>query len=505
MKSILNSYLNATNFQSFISDFENGYYSHPNYPSLLAVTDTLTQLNIENIAAKVPFKHIDQLPNKFIAELNVDSQESYLISKTKEGFIAENNLGNIIKGTIVELEKYWAEVILIIEENEKSLKNKTIENSSFAFPFLLIIFSIITIYNYKSNLIESVFIVLLSIGLFVSVEIIKTYFKDSTSNESKFCSANKNFSCKSIISSKGYSFSKYVEFVDIPIVFFSVAFISQIFGLNVFYYYGLVSIVSIPFLLYSIYLQKVVLKKWCLLCLITSLLIVLIGCLFIFNYKNYTFNFNNLITLISITVMLSIAWFFQKKLIKNSKENIQKLNDLLRFKRNEDVFYKIANNIENKEQFESLEKIGIGNKNAKNTITLFLSPSCPHCHRAYKDAIELVVKYSEDLKLEICFNLNINNLENPYLDVAKTILNLYNTNKDYKKALDDWHIKNIKLEIWLSKWKNTENFTLENNQIENQFQWCAATELNYAPVKIFNGNYLPNVYEINELLYFFKE
>ena len=504
LKSVT-AYLQKTNHGPIIDGFEAHYNSHPNYPSLLAVTDTLTQLNIENIAAKVPFKHIDQLPNKFIAELNVDSQESYLISKTKEGFIAENDLGNIIKGTIAELEKYWAEVILIIEENEKSLKNKTIENSSFAFPFLLIIFSIITIYNYKSNLIESVFIVLSSIGLFVSVEIIKTYFKDSTSNESKFCTANQKFSCKSIISSKGYSFSKYVEFVDLPIVFFSVAFFSQIFGLNVFYYFGLVSLASIPFLLYSFYLQKIVLKKWCLLCLITSLLIVLIGGLFILKIKNYTYNLSDTITLILITVMLSIAWFFLKKIIKDSKENTQKLNHLLRFKRNEDVFYKIANNIENKEQFETLEKIGIGNKNARNTITLFLSPSCPHCYRAYKDAIELVEKYSEQLKLEICFNLNINNLDNPYLDVAKTILNLYNTNKDYKKALDDWHIKNMKLENWLSKWRNTDNFTTENSQIENQFQWCAINELNYAPVKIFNGSYLSNVYEINELFYFFKE
>ncbi|CAM3588288.1 vitamin K epoxide reductase family protein [Flavobacterium gelidilacus] len=453
----------------------------------------------------MPFKHIDQLPNNFIAELNVESQESYLISKTKEGFVAENDLGNIIKGTIAELEKYWAEVILIIEENEKSLNNKVIENSSFVFPVLLTIFSLITIYNNKSNLIESVFIVLSSIGLFVSVEILKTYFKDSTSNESKFCSANKNFSCKSIISSKGYSFSKYIEFVDLPIVFFSVAFLSQFLGLNVFYYFGLVSLASIPFILYSVYLQKVVLKKWCLLCLITSLLVVFIGCLFILKIKKYTYNLNDIITLISITVMLSIAWFFLKKIIKNSKENIQKLNNLLRFKRSEDVFYKVAKKVENKEQFKSLEKIVIGNKNVKNTITLFLSPSCPHCHRAYKHAIELVEKYSEDLKLEICFNLNINNLENPYLNVAKTILNLYNTNKDCKKALYDWHIENMKLEIWLSKWKNTENFIIENNQIENQFQWCATNELNYAPIKIFNGSYLSNVYEINELFYFFEE
>ncbi|CAM3588231.1 hypothetical protein FLGE108171_04480 [Flavobacterium gelidilacus] len=42
MKLILNRYLTTANFHSLIDDFENNYISHPNYPSLLAVTDTLT-------------------------------------------------------------------------------------------------------------------------------------------------------------------------------------------------------------------------------------------------------------------------------------------------------------------------------------------------------------------------------------------------------------------------------------------------------------------------------
>jgi hypothetical protein len=225
--------------------------------------------------------------------------------------------------------------------------------------------------------------------------------------------------------------------------------------------------------------------------------------LYLLNYKSISINYQYLTPLLFLSLLLTITWFLLKKQLKNSKENIQKLNTLLRFKRNEDVFYKIALPIEEKQSFEALHKISIGNTSTKNTITLFLSPSCPHCHTAYKNAIELITKYKEHVKLEICFNLNINNHDNPYLSVAKTILYLYNTNKEYKQALDDWHIKKIKLEDWLTKWRGTENFTIENNQIENQFQWCAKNELNYAPVKIFNEYYLPNVYEINELFYFF--
>jgi uncharacterized membrane protein len=505
MESIIIKALEIVNYKNSISLFKEGYKSHPNFPSLMSITDTLTQIGIDNLAANVPFKHIEQLPKVFIAKLNLESQDYYIASKSDNKFFLENDNGIVKNVTREELEQYWTGIILIIEENENNLQKYSLQKATYLVPLLLLLLTAFSIFRYKYNLIESIFMLLSGIGLFVSIEILKTYFSDTNASESKFCNTNKRFSCKSIINSKSYSFSKYVEFVDLPILFFSIAFFCQILGLNILFYLGVISVISVPFLLFSIYLQKFVLKKWCLLCLLVSLLINCIGILYLIHYKAISINYQHLFSLLILSSTLITAWFLLKKQLRDSKKNLQKLNTLLRFKRKEEVFTKIALPIKNEEQFNTLHKIKIGNKDAKNTITLFLSPSCPHCHVAYKNAIELIAKYKDHVNLEICFNLNLNNIENPYLEVVKTILLLYNTNKDYKNALNDWHVKNIKLENWLTKWKSTDEFNIVNNQIENQFQWCLSNELNFAPIKIFNGLMIPDDYEINELFYFFKE
>lgn len=71
MQGIVIKYLSRLSYNSYIKEFEEAYFSHPNFPSLLAITDSLSNNTIENIAANVPFKHIDELPNLFLTELTM--------------------------------------------------------------------------------------------------------------------------------------------------------------------------------------------------------------------------------------------------------------------------------------------------------------------------------------------------------------------------------------------------------------------------------------------------
>lgn len=49
------------------SEFLFQIQSHPEYPTLLSIVDTLSFFNIENSAIKVEESNIDVLPNYFIA------------------------------------------------------------------------------------------------------------------------------------------------------------------------------------------------------------------------------------------------------------------------------------------------------------------------------------------------------------------------------------------------------------------------------------------------------
>ena len=501
MQSLIKTYLTHNNYISKINEFEDVFLSHPNYPSLLAVTDGLTTANIENIAAKVPFKHFSELPITFIAELGSnDDKEFYFVEKNEiEVFITNNK--NHSKALLLEdFEKIWTGVVLIVEENEE--KSIIQGSSNLVLPLVLLILGILAVVTNNLNFISSLYVLLSLIGTFISYEIVKTYFKENNVAESKLCSANKEFSCNTTIKSKKYAFSKYVEFVDLPIVFFGFTTLGLIFSIVSINTIGLLSSLSLPIVAYSIYIQKKVLQKWCVLCLLISLTLIANSIFYWYFQLDFkSVNVNEILLLIT----MSVLWFFVKKLLITKEENKKTINQLLRFKRNEDVFKAISSDIMDSEEFLTLPKITFGNKNAPNTINLFLSPSCPHCHTAFKEALEVLEKHHEKIKIEIAYNLNISNNENPYLEIAKTIMQLFNQNKNYKLALIDWHINKLNLEEWKAKWVQNDNFIVENEQLEKQFQWCLKNEFNYAPVKIFNRKLMQQSYEIAELFYFFKE
>ena len=146
-----------------------------------------------------------------------------------------------------------------------------------------------------------------------------------------------------------------------------------------------------------------------------------------------------------------------------------------------------------------------GNKVANNTLTLFLSPSCHYCHLALREALNLLEKTDGAIKLEICFNINVNNIDNQFIPIVLKIQQLFQEKKNFKEALDDWHVKNVPLEKWLDKWKATDNYESERVIINQQFEWCSNNNYNYSPVIIFNNYLLPKIYEIKELIYFIED
>jgi len=489
-------------YASKINDFEDAFNSHPNFPSLLAITDSLTFIGIENIAAKVPFQHIEQLPNIFIIELDTENRKLHILEKNTNSFIIidENEKNRVI--TFSELENIWTGIVLIIERNEHVEKFK---GTNYKLSGFVLIICCISILVNNWNIQQSVFLLIAAIGILITIEIVKTYFEDNNSSESKFCSLNKEFSCNSIIKSKEYPFSKYIEFVDLPVIFFVFSFLGLLFSIISLYNIGLISLGSLPIISYSIYLQKTVVKKWCLLCLLISSLLVLNSVLFVFYFNTMFLKVETITNEITLLLVVVLAWFYIKKIILQNQANKNKLNTLLRFKRNEDVFNGVSLDVWDAEKLRTLPKIIIGNSNAPNIISLFLSPSCPHCDTAFKDALELQKKHPTTVIIEVAYNLNSKNTENPYLDIAKVIMQLNNQNASCFEALEDWHIKKLNLAEWKTKWMKNDDFILENEQLEKQFHWCVANEFNYAPVKLFNGKLIPQVYEIEELFYFFKE
>ena len=117
-------YLEKENINIDKNEFLFQIQSHPDYPSLLAISDTLSFFNIENSALRLNFDELNLLPNYFAALLNMENGAPTIIflEKKVNSFFYRDNKKQI-EMSISELEKRWSTIVLLIERPEYEIKS----------------------------------------------------------------------------------------------------------------------------------------------------------------------------------------------------------------------------------------------------------------------------------------------------------------------------------------------------------------------------------------------
>ncbi len=514
MIQLVEKFIHHLKYYPNSSAFKDHYLSHPNYPSLYAVTDTLDFFGIENIAARVTIDQFNDLPNQFLTLYNTTKGEQfvYITQKNEESIDLideDNNAQNVSKNDFIT---NWREIIVAIDENKNGIKAPA-NNKNLRWVFIALMVVFLLVFKQFTNefSLASLFYSILSIaGLGFSILIIQESFGISNEITSKICgeTQTKDGGCKSVLSSSGAIVFKNFTLSDACFCFFATLTLLSIIGRNNFLYFIPIGIVSIPIVAVSAYYQKAVIKKWCALCLsISAILIGLMAVTFLYNTAFFIFPIiSSTIFFLGVLVLTTSIWIAVKPLIagyftlqKSDREN-------KRFKRNVNTFNAMLETTQKVDtsSLENLYKIEIGEKKAVSELSLFLSPSCRHCDIAYRDALSLFEKNKTILKLAIYFNVNIENELNEYRSVVEIILQSHRNNGDALELLKVWHIHNPPLQHFINKYKIP--ISPETRAIAlSHFNWCDANEFNYSPVKLFNKKLMPNQYTIGDIQHFIRE
>ena len=506
MINIVKKYLDKNHYTNQKESFEELFLSHPNYPSVFAITDSLEMLSIENVAVKVPKEQFVELPDSFLAIFN---QEMCLVNKNETSVSVETEDGKKKNVSFNEFLTGWDEIVIVVEPNEKMV-SKNISTNTKWLPYVLPVIALIGFsIVYNSYTLSAALLLLTSvIGLLISVFIIQEKLGIKNEMVSKLCNINSNTSCDSVIKSDKGNNNKWVNFSDLPLLFFGISVMSIVMQpIHSSLIVGFLSLFSIPVIVYSIWLQKFQLKKWCVLCLAISGVILIQS--FVFGFSN---DFSSVIFQINFfglafsTVLVISIWMFLKPVLENQIKSDKEIMAAKKFKRNFKLFQFLSKKIPSMIGFKQLEGLQFGNKNADVQLTIIISPSCGHCHKAFEEGFELLSKFPERVFLHVLFNINPENEQNPYKKVVESLLAINNAapeNRD--EAISDWHIKKMTLEEWKEKWTLNVIDMKVNQQIHEQYNWCLKNEFNYTPVKIINDALFPNEYEISDLKYFLHD
>ncbi|MDR6762056.1 putative membrane protein [Flavobacterium sp. 2755] len=504
MVRLVQKYLSINNFTDKKHEFEDLFQSHPDFPSLFAITDTLDLLSIENVAVKIQKEQFIELPDTFLA---VYKQNVVLAAKNEN--IVQIDSENEGKKSLSfdEFAQDWDGIVVVVEPNETSGKINLKTNLNWLYYGISVLALIIVSSFYKNFGWGEIMLLLTSItGLIFSVFIVQEKLGVKNEMVSKFCNLNPNASCDSVISSDKGNINKWVNFSDLPILFFGINLLSLFNTNSSSGIIGFLSLVSLPVIAYSIWIQKWQLKKWCLLCLAISFLIILQSTVWIFMKQTFIYSSSSLFSYLFSIILITTFWLSIRPVLMGKMKSEKEASNLKKFKRNYNVLNYLSKEVPVLDGLDKLEGLQFGNEDADVRLLIILSPSCGYCHKAFEEALQLLNSYPEKIFLHVLFNINPENNDNPYKVVVERLLEINNTNQDLVlNAISDWHIEKIGLDKWLKKW-NVERISMKVNlQIQMQYDWCHENEFNYTPVKIVNDKIFPSEYDINELKYFLSD
>ncbi|MEL6811426.1 MAG: vitamin K epoxide reductase family protein, partial [Bacteroidota bacterium] len=325
MEKLITELLYSSNIFSIEeNDFNLQLLSHSEYPSLKAVTDTLDYFGVENIAANVPKDALRQLPDYFLAIVDTGPhQELALVRKKKEKILLNTQAGKKKKYSAQDFKSKWNGTIIAIEkETEKEKPLKRMVNMKLIATLVIIAMSL-TVLIISNTTIPLLFHFALSlIGTGVSYSVLKEDLGVKDEVTAKVCGviSKKTDGCSAVIQSRAGKLPFGIGLGDISMVFFvSMICLTFFTGFHNSLLYA-ISILSIPFILFSYYVQAITLKQWCLLCLIISAVLISQFVVLQIAFTGWDFSLPYILKAFALFSSTAVIWSFIKKLWADSLE-----------------------------------------------------------------------------------------------------------------------------------------------------------------------------------------
>lgn len=493
--------------------------SHPSYPSLHSLTGVLNHLNINNLALRVPTDHetLSQLPTCFIANIKDTSGTRLVLAEKKDKQIRLTYGGD--SNNTIPTEDFltqWDGIILAIEKDDH-IEETDIPVQASTMNWILSILGILTVgyfvFSY-ANLFTGLHFLLSLVGLSFSVLIVQHELGKLSVITNRFCNLSKTTSCEAVLNSNGATLFNRFKLSDISLVTFGTFSIYWVF---VFINGGpnntlisLLNFAAIPIVLYSIYYQHKVVKKWCPLCLGIGAVLLLQAVVLVFSHAVSTNLSTNLLTGVLFMLAFSVtllSWRFVKPLFETRKA-FEKLNiQHHKFKRNFSVFQTFWGREEPLLHSSTIPgEIVLGNKQALVQIVLVTNPLCFYCKKAHRAIEHLLNFFSDKIKVTIRFNVDATDNESVTYQIVAHLLDAYATksNMACQELLDEVYLENFDHQQWLQNQK-TPIQSSYNSIIEQQRQWCINNQVNFTPAFYVNNFSFPTEYEFTDLAYFIDD
>lgn len=503
--------------------------NHPDWPSLLCITDSLTKWGIPNGAGKIEPNLIDELPVPFIATINNAEYPLAIVEEVSEHTIKyfNENYAKAKTENKAAFLKKWYGVYLITEPNEHSGEKDYTKNKRKSFingllpTFLLGIIFILSFLFLKKNIsavslanMEGIYIQYFITVAGVIVSSLLLWYDIDKSNPllQKVCTGIAKGNCNAILTGTQSKLFSWLSWSEVGFFYFTGGLLSLVLlaQQNALTLIAWFNILALPYTVFSVYYQWRVAKQWCVLCLAVQGLFVL-GAANIFANKLLTSLFaipiSYYLNIFLFYILPVLVWFTIKQYLLKLQESKNTKREYLRIKFNAEIFETLLK--KQKAITQNTESIGIslGNPNATNTLIKVCNPYCGPCAQAHPE-IETLLENNKDLQVKIIFTTPNKPEQAAYKPVSHLLAIEEQAKSEavMKRALDDWYLANNKdYETFAKKYPMNGELKQQGRKIASMEKWCTQMNIQYTPTIFINGYQLPDAYSIADVEYFLLE
>jgi uncharacterized membrane protein len=497
----------------------NDLEGHPNYPSLLSIADCLTKWNVENFPGRVDMTVLFDLPMPLITYFR---GQFFLVRSAAATTVHCFNGLDEQQIETAEFIRGFSGVILLAQPQQNSGEQdynskrrvETLRNLSLPLLFCAGLFVILgwTLHavGYPGNSaagLAGISMALDWIGVWTTASLLWYEVDKNNGFIQKICSGGPKVNCTAVLSAKSAKLFERIAWSEIGFFYFAGCMLTLLYSIRLFWMVCILNIAAFPYVFYSVYMQWIKIKRWCLLCLIVQGLLLVGFGVAILSAINGQNGVSLGLLLAALPVLLPIAllpvilWYFMKPFLQANASLREWSKELKRFKFNEDIFKAILFRQKQIEPPSSDLGIVLGDPGAEYTLIKVCNPYCSPCAKAHPDVEELL-RTADNLKVQIIFNAT-NRDGDQLASPVKHFLAIDEAGDKLltAKALDDWYGADTKDYTNFAAHYPVDECRLsgQSGKLELMSKWCEDIHLEYTPTFFFCGYQLPQPYNVKDL------
>ncbi len=515
---VVNQLLKTLNVKVSKGTLSRTLAEHPSYPSLLSISDSLSDWSVSNQAYQIDKKDYDpdDLFYPFIAHSNDDGGHFMLVQKIVDKKVSySDEKGKGQEMSEVDFLLKWSGVALHATADEKSGEQYFSENrlrdlfDKMRIPLVIgiLVASVAASINYGSLTYGfGILLILKLAGTGVCILLLMHGINANNPLIQNLCSLGSKNDCNAILKSDAAKVTTWLSWSEVGFFYFAGSVLALLIDPNAIRALIWINVLALPYTVYSLSYQYNR-KNWCVLCCSVQLVLILeFLTTLLFESRALTSGIPQLslglLAVISIAFLVPIAiWVFLKPFLTSTSELKPLKGQLKKFKYNTELFEQALVNQPKYAVPDEIMPLILGNPDAETTITMVSNPFCEPCAKAHQ-TLDDWLRTRKDIKLKIIFtSADDDNEGRTKVSRHAAALSLLNDSELLKNALNDWYGQtNKKYEQWAAKYP--VNFNGEQSIVtEKQKAWCDFAEIRYTPTILVNGYKLPQPYRIQDIKY----